>query len=481
MHKRPFIYLLYRNSIYFLFLILTVSCTVFKEDKSEIKKLSQLEKVSDQVPIISAKWWEHFNDQQLNLLLEQSLKDSPSISTADARMQAARALMLSNQSVLLPQVALNTQANRQRLSENYIFPQGFDSITNYGYVAGTFNWSLDLWGKQKRLIDGSKYRLVSAQAQLDTAKLNLAIAVVTAYIEYDYACKSLLITKVDVHSRLELVQIAQERYRVGTVDLVVVNQAKVEYQDSHAQELMVENQVKLWRHQLAALVGQGPSFGDQIKPPNLQVQVITNQKITKIPSDLIARRPDLQGLLSQIEASRQDLKAAHLDYLPSFDITANYGLQAFGLGNLINSGSQIFSLGPVINLPIFNGGKIDANITAKEATKNQAIADYHEQLLMALRQSADGISSVQSSTKEWQSKDQSLQAAKQINEIFIKRHHAGVMSLEQLDQAQIVLDQKKLAEVSAQKQIFNAHVSLIQALGGGYFTNAPLASSTLGK
>lgn len=460
--------------------MLSVSCTVFKEGKLDIKKLSQLEKVVDHVPPIPSKWWEQFHDEQLNRLLEQSLKDSPSISTADARIQAASALMLSNQSVLLPQVAINTQVNRQRLSENYIFPPGFDSTTNYGYVAGTFNWSLDLWGKQKRLIDGSKYRLVSAQAQLDTAKLNLAIAVVSAYIEFDYACKSLLIAKEDVKSRLELLEIAQERYRVGTVDLVVVNQSKVDFQDSHTEQLMAENQVELWRHQIAALVGQGPSFGNQIQAPNLQVQAIANQNITKIPSDLIARRPDLQGLLSQIEASRQDLQAAHLDYLPSFDISANYGLQAFGLGNLVNAGSQIFSLGPVMNLPIFNGGKIAANITAKEATKNQAIADYHEQLLMALRQSADGISSVQSSSKEWQSKDQSLQVAQQINDIFLKRYQAGVMSLEQLDQAHIALDQKKLAEVNAQKHLFNAHIRLVQALGGGYLTNAPPASSTLG-
>jgi len=461
--------------------MMTVSCTLFKEDQLDLKKLSQLEKVSDQVTTISAKWWEQFDDKQLNRLLEQSFKDSPSISTADARMQVARALLSSNQSVLLPQVALNTQVNRQRLSENYIFPPGFDSITNYGYLAGTFNWSLDLWGKQKRLIDGSKYRLISAQAQLDTAKLNLAIAIVSAYIEYDYACKSLLIAKENLHSYTELMAIAQERYRVGTVDSVVVNLSKVDYQDSQAEALFVQNQVDLWRHQIAALVGQGPSFGNQIQPPNLQVQTIANQQITKIPSDLIARRPDLQGLLSQIQASRQDLQAARLDYLPSFDITAYYGFQSFGLGNLINSGSQIFSLGPVINLPIFNGGKIDANIAAKEATKNQVIADYHEQLLMALRQSADGISSVQSSSKEWLSKDQSLQAAKQINEIYFKRYRAGIMSLEQLDQARIAFNQKQLAEVNAQKHIFNAHVSLVQALGGGYFSNEPLTSFNTGK
>ncbi len=471
----------FRNSAYLAFLMLLASCSVFEKDKTPLKSVSQIERASDQVPNIASKWWEQFSDVQLDRLVEQSLKDSPSISSADARMETARALMASNQSVLLPQVALNTQVNRQRLSENYIFPPGFNSITDYGYIAGTFNWSLDLWGKQKRLIDGAKYRLVSAQAQIDTAKLNLVIAVVTAYIEYDYAWKSLSIKKVDLKTRLHLMEIAQERYLAGTIDQVMLNQAKIDYEDSLVQESIVENQVDLWRHQLAALVGQGPSFGDQIQPPNLQVEMIAKEKVTKIPSDLIARRPDLQGLLSQIEASRQDLQAANLDYLPSFDITGYYGFQAFGLGNLINPSSQIFSLGPVINLPIFNGGKIDANVTAKEATKNQAIADYHEQLLMALRQSADGISSLQSSSKEWKSIDQSMQFANQVYETFIQRYHAGVMSQEQLHQGQIALDQRKLAVFNAQKNIFNAHISVVQALGGGYMASNLQTSTTLAK
>jgi NodT family efflux transporter outer membrane factor (OMF) lipoprotein len=457
--------------------LLLTSCAAFHQDEALVPEISKIEPRVVNVSSIDSQWWQQLGDEQLNQLIEQALRDSPSIKTANHRIENAKALLASNRSSLLPQIAINTQINRQELSKNYIFPPYIDKLQNYGLIALNFDWSLDIWGKQKHLLDGSKYRFVGAQAQLDAAKLGLTMVIVCAYIEYDYALKAYQLTQKDTQISNTLLQIVSERYQKGVADQVMLEQQRVDNDAFRTQEIQAQKAVELWRHQLAVLIGQGPSYGDQLSPPHLNTNAIVNTP-QRIPSDLVARRPDLQGLLSQIEASKEDLKASRLDYLPSFNLSANIGFQAFGLNQLLSQDSQIFSIGPVINLPIFNGGRIDANVAAKNAMKDQAIAEYHEQLLTALRESADGISSVKAATSSLQLVSKSNQSAQNVFDIYQQRYSAGLLSKEQIEKSVIEYDRQKSNLYIAQKNVLNAYVQLIQALGGGYLAKGPSVQLT---
>ncbi len=457
-----------RFLLYLIGTVILSSCAAFHQDEAIIPETSKLEPNITSTVKIEENWWKQLGDEQLNSLIEQALRDSPSIKTADTRIQNAKAMIDANRSSLLPQIGINTQINRQELSKNYIFPPSFDKLQNYGIIALTFDWSLDVWGKQKHLLDGSKYRFVSAQTQLDAAKQALTNGIVIAYIEYDYAFKSYQLAKKDTQISDTLLSIAKERYQKGVIDQVLLEQRKVDNDTVRSQEGQTLKALELWRHQLAVLVGRGPSYGDQFLPPRLNLSKIVTHTPKSIPSDLVARRPDLQGLLTQIEANKEDLKAARLDYLPSFNLAGNLGYQAFGFNQLLNQDSQIFSIGPVINLPIFNGGKIDANVAAKNALKDQAIADYHEQLLTALRESADGISSVNAASGSLQLISQSNQSAQIVLDVYQKRYQAGLLSKEEIEKSLIEYDRQTSNLYLAQKNLLNAYVQLIQALGGGY-------------
>lgn len=447
---------------------LLCSCAAFQQDTALIPATAKVEPNISNAIKIEENWWKQLGDEQLNRLIDQALRDSPSIKTADTRIQNAKALIDANRSSLLPQIGINTQINRQELSKNYIFPPTFDKLQNYGIIALTFDWSLDVWGKQKHLLDGSKYRFVGAQTQLDAAKQALTSGVVAAYIEYDYAFKSYQLAKKDSQISDTLLSIAKERHQKGVIDQVLLEQRKVDNDTVRSQEGQALKALELWRHQLAVLVGQGPSYGDNLRTPHLNISDIATHTPKTIPSDLVARRPDLQGLLAQIQANKEDLKAARLDYLPSFNLAGNLGYQAFGFNQLLNQDSQIFSIGPVINLPIFNGGKIDANVAAKNALKDQAIADYHEQLLTALRESADGISSVNAASGSLQLISQSNQSAQIVLDVYQKRYQAGLLSKEEIEKSLIEYDRQTSNLYLAQKNLLNAYVQLIQALGGGY-------------
>jgi NodT family efflux transporter outer membrane factor (OMF) lipoprotein len=453
-----------------LAVILFSSCSAFYKDDVKLPEISQMEPslTLSVAPEIDPAWWKQLGDDQLNSLISRALKDSPTLKTADSRIQNAQALLKNSQSGLLPQVNLNTQLNRQGLSQNYIFPPYLQPVQNFGQITLNFDWALDIWGKQRSLLDGSKYRLVGARAQYDAAREGLSAGIVAAYIDFDYAYKAFQIANTDVQASKTILQIASERYSKGIIDQPMLEQAKVDVNSFMNQQVIAQKTLELSRHQIAALVGQGPSFGDQLTEPHLNAELITQYGISKIPSDLVARRPDLQGLLAQIQASDKELTAAHLDYLPSFDLAANAGYQAFGLNNLLSAPSQIFTIGPVINLPIFNGGRIDANVIAKKAIKDQAIADYHEQLLSALRESADGISSMKASSHSLELLKQSDLSAKNVLDIYKKRFQAGLMSTEQIQRSQIEFDRVQGIYLTAQKNVLSSYVQLIHALGGGY-------------
>jgi outer membrane protein TolC len=202
--------------------------------------------------------------------------------------------------------------------------------------------------------------------------------------------------------------------------------------------------------------------------PQLSSAKLTAVFPEKIPSDLLARRPDLQALLSQVEASRIEVGAAKLDYLPNFDLQGNFGFQSYGISNLLTLPSQMFGIGPVMSLPIFDGGRIDANVAAKEAGRNQAIADYHDGLLHALKQSADGIAGFKNAKNDLNHLEDGAQSMRKINDAFIERGNRGIVSKEQIEISETNLLKQEQALADGQARLFAAHVGLIQALGGGY-------------
>ena len=221
------------------------------------------------------------------------------------------------------------------------------------------------------------------------------------------------------------------------------------------------------QHQLAALVQEEPSWGEALQPPAIQLLGINLPET--IPSNLLERRPDLQALLSQIDVARLQLEGAKLEYLPDINLAGFVGVQSFGLSQLFASKSQQFSIGPAISLPIFDGGLINANITGKEANRNQVIANYQEQLVQALREVSDGIASMKSSQSSFSSYSNAYQNAKTNYESTQRRSEVGISSKESV----LTIEQAYIAQgqnfAEAKQKMLTANIVLIQALGGAYW------------
>jgi NodT family efflux transporter outer membrane factor (OMF) lipoprotein len=450
------------------------SCAFVSHDVLPEKKVSVASQIEPSIldgkanEAISDKWWMILDDQQLNKLIDLGLQKSPNLEISGATILAAQAMLEGERAAFVPQFGLAGQVDRQELSRNYIFVPGMPVYTGYGLVNASLNWSLDLWGKQKKYYEAAKNQLRAAQANHQAATLLLSTTITRIYLDFDRAAQSQNLYERDAQVKKNLLQIAQDKYRVGLIDLYTLNQKKIDVETAESYLAQSALTKKLIQHQLAALVQEGPSWGERLTSPHLDYAALNLPEV--IPSNLLERRPDLQSLLSQIDVARLQLEGAQLEYLPDINLAGYFGVQSFGLSQLFKPLSQQFSIGPSLSLPIFDGGLISANITGKEANRNQAIANYQEQLVQALREVSDGLASVKTSEANYLSYRNAYQNAKSNFEIYKQRSLVGINSKESV----IINEELFLAQaqnlIDAKAKAFTANVVLVQALGGSYWS-----------
>ena len=412
-------------------------------------------------------WWMIYQDGQLNRLIVKAWQFSPSLEIAGQHIQAAQHLYESAFTTLMPNVSGVAQVDRQQLSQNYMYLPGMPVYTNYGLLGLSLSWSLDIWGKQRKMLEAARDRIAAAEADLSSARLLLTTTITKVYVQYGQAIQLQKLASQEVELRKKRFDIATQRFKKGLIDHALVEQRQLELNAAIASNSQAEFNIKLSQHALAALVAEGPSWGEKLLPPDMASDDILVLP-EKIPSNLLARRPDLVALLAEVKASRTQVDAAKLDYLPNIDLLGVIGLQSFGLNQLFALKSREFSVGPSIGLPIFDGGKISAHIAAQEVARNEAITNYHEGVLRALHEVADAISNVKNTQAILKNRIAAQQASQKILDVDLERQRAGMISFEQTESVAIEHLQEERLLIEAKTNASAAKYSLVQALGGGY-------------
>jgi NodT family efflux transporter outer membrane factor (OMF) lipoprotein len=437
----------------------------------EQRTVSELERNSTRQTIqLQENWWELLNDPQLNRLIALALERAPSLQIAGVRIAAAQALANAQQAVFAPQVGVAAQIDQQRFSQNYFFAPGMQTYNGYGLIQANMTWSLDIWGKQRKYFEAATHRVSAARLNVEASKLLLSSTIVKTYLNYDRAVKFNALSVKDAAIRNGLYQISQARQTAGLTDVVETKQRLSDRDLAQARLTQSSVAIKLLQHQLGALTQQGPSAGEKILSPQLDWR--GGDLPTNIPANLLARRPDLQVLLEQIEASELDYAGAKLEYLPDINLQGYAGLQAIGLPLLLTSSSQVFSLGPSLSLPIFEGGRIAANALGKESLRNERISAYQEQLLTALKEAADGIATVDSTSSELNQTQQALSQTENNLLIAQQRKQAGLTTTDNVWMAELNVIEQRKQVLDTYAKVYDAKISLIQALGGSYLRSS---------
>lgn len=415
------------------------------------------------------RWWEKYNDPQLNQLIEEGLADAPDLKAAQARLRRSEAQSQAVGSILYPQLGVNATAFGQEASTNYIVPAPYTPQGWYSYGQATlnFNWEIDFWGKNRAALAAAV-----AESQVRSAEVAQARLILTTSIARSYADLARLIADrataekaLDIRNKTWV--LFAERQKQGLENMGAVSQA--EGKKSLAENDLVQIDVRITetRNRIAALVGAGPDRGQQIKPPNNLIQA--NYALPPdLGINLVGRRPDIVATRWQAESSQSRIEQRKAAFYPNVNVIAFIGAQSLGINKLVESGSYMSNAGPAIYLPLFLGGKLRADLKVARAEYDENVANYEKTLIQALNEVADVAAGLKQLQKQVRLADQSVAAQSRGLTVAANRYKGGLANYLDVLVAEDELLTSWRVQTDVRTRAFILDVALTKALGGGY-------------
>jgi NodT family efflux transporter outer membrane factor (OMF) lipoprotein len=417
-------------------------------------------------------WWRQFGDEQLDSLVAQALEGNPSLRIAQARLARAQALTEGARANTMPQVNGSASTTRQRFTEHGLYPPPIaGSQVTTADLGLQGSWELDFFGKNQAALEAALGAARAAEADAQAARVLLTTNVARAYLQLARTNDQLAVAQRTLAQRQESLNLVGERVRAGLDTNLELRQSEGALPETRQQIEALREQATLAQHALAALTGAGNRDVVTRQPSLAQLKAMPVP--TQLPSDLLGQRADIVAARWRVEAATQNVRSAKAQFYPSVNVVGLIGLSSFGLGKLLDMGSTQWSLGPAIHLPIFDAGRLRANLRGNTADLDAAIESYNASVLDAIRDTADQVASAQSIARQQTEQRDAQVSAEAAYQIAVQRYKAGLGTyLNVLAAENGVLAQRRLA-VDLAGRALDTQVALIRALGGGAPGTAP--------
>lgn len=415
------------------------------------------------------RWWERAGDPQLTELIDEGLANSPQVALAAARIRRAEAEARRIDAARLPSLGAEATGGLFRQSGSFGIPAQFlpDGWIDYGQVALNAGYDFDLWGRNRAALAAATSELRAVTVDAAQARLVLSVAITAAYAELGRAHRERDIAEAMLVNRSNVRNLVAERESNALDNRASLRLAEAEVARADQALAAAEEAILVRRNQLAALVGAGPDRGLTISRPPLSssTPVTVPEGLT---TDLLGRRPDIVAARERVEAAGARIKQARAGFYPSINLRALVGLQALGLGNLVDSRSTFGAVGPAISLPIFDGGALKAQYRGTAAAYDEAVANYNQTVITAYQQAADAVTQRDAADKRLGAARRALAAGEDAFARVGDRYSAGLVSkLDVLASERAVLE-LRLAVIALETNERGATLATIRALGGGF-------------
>jgi len=417
----------------------------------------------------AARWWERYRDGQLTELIDEALATSPDLDIAGARIRQAEGFAQQAGAALMPSIDGTASVQATKLSKNngvpaQIVPGGWNDTAGLGLG---FSIDLDLWGKNRAALRAAKLDLEAARYEAEEARLALTTSIASTYAELAalYAQRDSLEAAREI--RVQTLVLIEQRVTQGLDNEATLRLARGRLAQTQANLRATDEAITLAKNALAALTGSGPDRAQSVARPALAA--IEQQGVPDNASiDLIGRRPDIAAARARADAGAQRIKQARADFYPNVNLSALIGLQAFGVDNLFKQNSVFGSAGPAVTLPLFHGGALQGQYRATRGRYDEAIALYDRQVIEALRETADALTSRQMLSSRLADSRSALADFEAANRLARLRYQRGLSTyLDVLAAEEGVLD-SRLNVARLETRAFALDIALVRALGGGF-------------
>lgn len=406
-------------------------------------------------------WWSSFGDPQMTRLIREALAGNRDLASAIARVRQAQAQRDAQRASLFPSV----DYDGSRSSGKTWIDDGKDR-SNTAYSARlSASWELDFFGKNRQAVLAASAEAEAAKENLYSAQASLASEVALAYLDLRSAEDRLAIVKRSLTTREETTQLASWRAQAGEIDQLELRQSESSLETARSQISSQEQNIAQTKNRLALLCGRAPGG---VSTGSGAIPSPARRLAVGIPADTIRQRPDVREAGYQWVAAVARTKVAEAEKLPSLRLSGSLGVDSLSSNKLFNPESIATGLVAGISGPIFDAGRIRANIVAQGAVEEQALLSYQSTVLTALSEVEDALIACRRTEERLATLEKASAAAKQASTMSSQKYRAGVIDITTVldTQRNDLALEESVAAVKADRAA--AHIQLYKALGGGW-------------
>jgi multidrug efflux system outer membrane protein len=413
----------------------------------------------------SSDWWRGFNSPTLNDLMDQARVANDDLGAAIARIQQADAQARIAGAPLLPSLGLDGDGTRQRTAQTTVtpaVPRTFNTFT----AELTASYEIDFWGKNRALRDAARMAALASRYDRATVELTVMQSVASTYFQALELRDRLQVANDNVASARDTLKGLQLEAQVGTLTALDVAQQQTTVATLDAAIPPLNQQLGETLDALAILLGKQPeavdvtagTLGDLAEP----------EVVPGMPSELLARRPDVAQAEAQLIAANANIAAARAAFFPTISLTAAGGYVSPALNTLFNPVSRVFNATAGLTQPIFQGGALVGQYQLNKGRYAELLSDYHKAVISAFGNVEDALVSVQQTAEQLRREQEAVATARHAYELTQAQFHAGTINILVVLSTETALFTAQDTLVQVKYSHLNALVALFSALGGGW-------------
>jgi len=421
--------------------------------------------VAARTSIGDAKWWELFQDEQLQTLIRTGLAQNFDVRIAATRILQAEAQLGITRSDQFPHASAGVTGLEQRSRQAGV-NDGNPFTIGAMQVQGSLSWELDFWGKFRRATEGAQAQLLATQWGQRAVLTTLVSEMASAYFDLRALDSQLDISKRTLASRQESLRLTQVRESGGATSLVDVRQAEQLVYTATGEIATLERQIAQQENFISVLLGNNPS-------PVARGRALTDQPHATdvpagLPSSLLERRPDIQRAEQQLVAANANIGVAKAAYFPQITLTGTGGFASTALNTLFTGTSAIWSATAALAQPVFTAGRTRSQVALAEARQQELLLTYQQTIKQSFREVSDSLIGYRKIREFRAQEELLLTSAQDARRLAQLRYEGGATSYLEVLDADTRLFAAELGLAQAQANELAAFVEIYRALGGGW-------------
>ncbi|EAA1829514.1 multidrug resistance outer membrane protein MdtQ [Salmonella enterica subsp. enterica serovar Napoli] len=460
--------------------ILLAGCAPMHDTRQSLTQQTPSSHVDSSLPAAlkngwpDSQWWKAYHDAQLDALIDNAIQHSPDMQVAEQRIQLAEAQAKAVEAQDGPQLDFSADIERQRMSaEGLMGPFAITDpaagTTGPWYTNGTFGltagWDLDLWGKNRAEVTARIGAVKAREAEQEQTRQLLASGVARLYWEWQTQAALKNVLMQIEHEQQNVVAVNRELYQHGITSSVEGVETDIDASKTQQQLNDVNGKMKVIEARLSALTNTQSAA---LKLRQVSLPAVESQLPSQLGYSLLARRADLQAAHWYIESSLSSIDAAKAAFYPDINLMAFLQQDALHLSDLFRHSAQQYGITGGLTLPIFDSGRLNANLDIAKAQSNLSIANYNKAVVDAVNDVARAASQVETLAQKNQHQQQIEHDAQRVVGLAQARFNAGIIAGSRVSEAKIPALHEQCNGLLLQGQWLDASIQLTSALGGGY-------------